>query len=66
MQIGNFKSTVHLTAPSEPFIHENNYSIDSDFGKLQAPSDIFFNICKIHIKVFENIFENNKKKNKCV
>jgi len=55
------KETEHLTAPSELFIHEKNYSIESDFGKLKAPSDLFFNICKIHIKAFENIFKNNKK-----
>jgi len=54
------KETEHLTAPSELFIHEKNYWIESDFGKLKAPSDLFFNICKTHIKTFENIFKNNK------
>lgn len=55
------KENEQLTVPSELFIYEKNYSSDSDFGKLNAPSDIFFNVCKIHIKVFENIFRNNKK-----
>jgi len=35
------KETEQLTAPSEHFIHEKNYSIDSDFRKLKAPSDLF-------------------------
>jgi len=50
-----------LNSPSEIFIAEKNFCNDSDFGKLSALSDIFFNVCKIHIKVFENIFNTYKK-----
>jgi len=38
------EETEHLTALSELFIHEKNYSIHLDLGNI--------NICKIHIKVF--------------
>lgn len=49
-----------LTYPSEMYIHKKNYENESDFGSLCAPSDLFFEVCKIHIKVFENIFVENK------
>jgi len=63
-----------LNSPSEIVIAEKNFSNDSEFGKLISPSDIFFNVCKIHIKVFVNIYNINKNqehikefiKSKCV
>lgn len=54
------KPTQILTYPSEMYIHTKNYENDSDFGSLCAPSDLFFEICKIHIKVFEKVFTENK------
>lgn len=49
-----------LTYPSEMFIHTKNYETESDFGSLCSPSDLFFEVCKIHIKVFENLFLKNR------
>jgi len=31
--------------------------------RLRRKKYIFFNVRKIHIKIFENIFNNNKSKN---
>lgn len=49
-----------LTYPSEMYIHTKNYEIGSDFGSLCAPSDLFFEVCKIHIKIFEKLFSTNR------
>lgn len=49
-----------LTYPSEMYIHTKNYESESDFGSLCAPSDLFFEVCKIHIKVLEKLFSTNK------
>lgn len=50
-----------LSYPSEMFVHAKNYDKSSDFGSLCAPSDLFFAVCKIHIKVFEKIFSESKE-----
>lgn len=58
-----------LSYPSEMCVHTKNYDKEHDFWRLCAPSDLFFAVCKIHIKVFENLFSNSKeiknKKNYC-
>lgn len=46
-------------------VHTKNYDKETDFGSLCAPTDLFFAVCKILIKVFENLFSNSKEiKNK--
>lgn len=50
-----------LTCPSDLLIYTRNYCKKSDFGNFRAPSDIFFNIFKIHFHVFDQIFKRNKE-----
>lgn len=52
------KSDEQITCPSEFFIFAKNFSQNSDFGSLLAPTDEFFNICKLHFKVFHTIFRD--------
>lgn len=47
-----------ITCPSELLIFARNYSSNSDFGNLYAPSDTLFNICKIHVAVFQDVFQH--------
>ena len=49
-----------LTCESEIFIFEKNYSKDSDFGNLYAPSDDFFYVCRTHVCIFRQIFDFDK------
>lgn len=51
------KTDKTLTENSEFLMHHKVYSnSESDFGKLFPPSNIFFEICKLQINVFENIY----------
>lgn len=46
-----------MEAPSEYLIyHKNYYNDESDFGRLNAPTDRFFDICKDQIIMFGKIF----------
>ncbi|XP_055839315.1 transposable element P transposase [Episyrphus balteatus] len=53
-----------LTCPSEFFLFAKNYAKNSDFGNLRAPSDLFFQVCKIHSATFEKIFKEKKTNTK--
>lgn len=53
------KSDEVISAPSELFLFQKNYSRNSDFGNLNAPSDQFFEISKKHILVFDSIFSGS-------
>lgn len=61
MSYGYKKPAQILSYPSEMFVHAKNCQKESDFGGLCAPSDLFFEVCKIDIKVFEKIFLQNKE-----
>lgn len=50
-----------LTCPSELLIFAKNYSENSDFGNLFAPSDLIFKICKLHILIFDHFFKTKKE-----
>lgn len=51
------KTDKTLTENSEFLIHHKAYlNSESDFGKLFPPSNEFFEICKLQINVFENIY----------
>ena len=45
-----------LEAPSEYLIANKNYCEENNFGMLKAPTDLFFNICKEQIHIFNRIF----------
>lgn len=46
-----------MEVPSEYLIHHKNYYKDeSDLGKLKAPTDCFFEICKAQIYMFGSMF----------
>lgn len=49
-----------LTCGSEMFIFAKNYLKNSDFGNLFAPTDEFFNVCRIHILIFRQVFDYEK------
>lgn len=51
------KNREKITCPSEFFIFAKNFSQNSDFGSLLAPTDEFFSICKFHFKIFHVIFK---------
>jgi len=46
---------ISLEKESERFIFFKNYSKSSDFGSLNAPTDYFFELCQIHINIFNRI-----------
>lgn len=48
------KENENITSDSEWFIFNKNYNGFS----LKVPSDHFFNICKLHLKIFESFFKN--------
>lgn len=50
------KSGDTMRLKNESFLFYKNYTNNSEFGNLKAPSDTFFEICKSHIKITEQIF----------
>ena len=46
----------YLMLPSEYFLNNKNYSSTLENFALQPPSDLLFDICKIHFIVFEKYF----------
>lgn len=42
---------------SENFLFYKNYTKNSQFGSLHAPTEFFFRISKLHIDIFSNIFK---------
>lgn len=55
------KKSETLSRPSEHLIFAKNYSKESSFGNLRAPTDLFFNICNIHFGIFKEIFDTKKE-----
>lgn len=48
-----------LTLNSDLFILHKNYSENSELLHLQAPFDLFFEITKLHIEIFQQVFSKN-------
>lgn len=49
-----------MYAPSELLIHYKNYSKENgDFGGLLPPTDVFFEICELHVTIFDQFFQSN-------
>lgn len=49
---------IKLQKTSETFLFHKNYSKNSDFGSITAPTDQFFQICKLHVNIFKNYIAN--------
>lgn len=55
--IGN---NIVMTSSSELLLFNKNYfNQPSDFGGLVPPSDVFFEVCQLDVKIFANIFKTN-------
>lgn len=52
------KSDETMSVKNESFIYFKNYCKNSDFGSLNAPSELFFNFSKHCVKIFSKIFTN--------
>lgn len=46
---------ISFTCNTESLIYFKNYCGDTDFGRLNAPSDLFYDICYFHLQIFKNI-----------
>lgn len=52
------KDDEQITCQSEFFIFIKNFSQNSTFGKLHAPTNYFLNLCKLHFSVFQKFFKD--------
>lgn len=51
------KSESVMNDNSELLLFNKNFYINSDFGSLIPPTDLFFKICELHVEVFTNFFK---------
>lgn len=49
----------NITITSEYFIFMKNYVSNKNFGSLRAPTELLFDLCKPHIQIFEETFNEH-------
>lgn len=53
------KNTSSMNEKSELLIFHKNYYVGSDFGSLIPPSDLFYQICHLHVEIFSKVFKSH-------